>query len=98
MASEANIGSMSLDVLIAEYPGDGAWHRFAGTVPKHDDDGLGVGDPTIERVLIGEMGSFAAAWLSHPIAALEGRTPLDVASNHPQGLMALRSVIMRMPR
>ncbi len=89
---------MSIDILIAEYPGDGAWKRFVCKFPNQPQPDLGIGDPTIERVLIADLGSFAKAWFQSPIGALEGRTPEDVARNHPQGLLAVRSAIMRMPR
>ena len=90
---------MSLDVLIAEYPGDRAWERFVGVVADGSQDGaLRLTDQGIARVLAAYMGAKARIWLDQPVPTLDGRTPIDVLSNHPNGATAIRSVLMRMPR
>ena len=89
---------MSVEILITEYPGDAAWRRFARTYPPAAHPNLGVEDESLARVLATEMGERAVEWLSHPIRALDNRSAADVLANHPQGLMAVRSVVMRMPR
>ena len=90
---------MSIDILIAEYPGDLAWQRFVDVFPHQPGrPRLGLQDEGIERVLAGDMGENGSRWLEYPVPALEHRTPSDVLANHPQGQLAVRSVLMRMPR
>jgi hypothetical protein len=91
---------MTIEVLVAEYPGDRAWLRFAATfAPSHGSQGTLPGvEPTLAKVLLAELGAQAASWVAQPLRALEGRSPAEVLAEHPQGLMAVRSVVMRMPR
>jgi hypothetical protein len=89
---------MSLDVLVAEYPGDHAWERFAGAFPSLDRAAvLDLPDKAMARVLVAKLGSRAPQWLAQPIRVLDGRTPTEVLANYPQGILALRTALMRMP-
>jgi hypothetical protein len=90
---------MTLDTLLAEYAGVGAWRRFVSTFPEvWPEGGLSTDDQSLARVLLAELGERAGDWLSQPAEALGGRTPLQVLNGHPQGLAAFRSVVMRFPR
>lgn len=90
--------AMSLERLTAEYPGDAAWRRFTETFPPVGSADLRIEDDSLARVLLADMGIRAAEWLQKPIGALGNKSAADVLANHPQGTMAVRSVLMRMPR
>lgn len=90
---------MSIDTLVAEYPGERAWARFVASFPPPlEGTGDGYGDPELTRVLVGELGDQAAQWMAKPVRVLEGRSPAEVLASHPQGLLAVRTAVMRMPR
>lgn len=90
---------MSIDTLVAEYPGDRAWGRFVATFPEPlagADEA--IGDQSLARVLVAELGDQAARWMAQPVRILEDRSPAQVLATHPQGLLAVRSAVMRIPR
>lgn len=90
---------MSIEVLVAEYPGDRAWSRFVAEFPEVAAVvNLPLDDALLRKVLTAEMGSKARDWLRQPVSALGGRTPASVLTDHPQGTLAIRSLVMRMPR
>ena len=90
---------MSIAILVHEYPGDQAWDHFVSVIASGSQDGsLKLADKAIARVLTASMGARASDWLDYHVPALEGRTPTDVLSSHPDGAKAIRTVLMRMPR
>lgn len=66
---------MSVDVLLAEYPGDRAWERLAATFQGAQCESLGIEDATLARTLSAEMGGAAREWLQQPLPALDGHSP-----------------------
>jgi hypothetical protein len=93
--------SNRLKILFEEYPGDNAWRELVSSFPDIDQEILDQFsfDPDLIRVLYWKKGNNLEgikSWLSKPIQALDGNTPVKVA-NLKDGKLILRTVLMRMP-
>jgi hypothetical protein len=80
---------MTVSVLLAEYPGDLAWRRFASAYGSTSDE--------IHSVAAAVLGARSAIWFKTGIPALGGLSPSEVLNDNPDGESILRTVIMRMP-
>ncbi|WP_156420671.1 MULTISPECIES: antitoxin Xre/MbcA/ParS toxin-binding domain-containing protein [unclassified Sphingopyxis] len=78
---------MSFEVLVAEYPGDGAWSQFAQAV--------GAADDKIPSVTYAVLGDRSLSWLEAPVPALDGKSPREVLNERPNGELIIRSLVMR---
>lgn len=88
------------DTLLAEYPGDGPWHRFAALASSSVTtvgSELDV-EELVAAVLMRKFGSPAAAneWLRKPLPILNGGTAIELLAS-PDGKIKLRTLLMRMP-
>ena len=86
-----------IKILISEYAGDVAWSRFVSNLDIESDQSAPHDElkAVITRVL-GDDETRAEAWFRKKIPALGGHTP-DYLLDNVQGLVALRSLVMRMP-
>lgn len=81
--------NMTKSVLLAEYPGDLAWRRFASAYGSTGND--------IKHVAAAVLGAPSALWFETGIPALEGLSPSEVFNANSNGEKIIRAVIMRMP-
>lgn len=95
----------AIDILRTEYPGDEAWSYFvnifrpAWTAAGHSFSSfVELGDEEVAIVLTATLGVNAVSWFLRPCGALGRKTPSEVLNMEPQGLLALRTLLMRMPR
>ena len=93
--------SSRLSVLYEEYPGNIAWNNFVSSFPELNAELLSKmpieGD--LARVIYWKKGNRldeVKKWLSKPIPALDGKTPLEIISLD-DGSTILRTAMMRMP-
>lgn len=94
----------AIDILRDEYPGDDAWSRLVDVYrPNWQAAGYSfssfaeLGDDEVAIVLSATLGSDAIPWFFRPCGALGRKTPSEVLKSEPQGLVVLRTLLMRMP-
>jgi hypothetical protein len=80
---------MTIDALVAGYPGDLAWGQFASAHRASDE--------AIVNVVTARLGKDGARWMETPVPALGGWSPKQILADHPKGEHAVRSLIMRIP-
>lgn len=80
---------MAVAALVAGYPGDDAWTRFARAWDARGE--------TVDAVAHAILGDASERWMRTSVPALEGRTPLDVLEAEREGERAIRSLVMRLP-
>lgn len=93
-----------LELLINQYPGDAAWENFYN-VFKDDWDRINdksnyinvISDEKVAAVLAVKMGEQSLSWFSSGIPALDGQTPAQIFNSFPNGKLAIKNLIMRMP-
>jgi hypothetical protein len=90
--------------LDKHYPGDRAWEAFAqATCPEWVSCGVQeelvatlAGDRALASAVHWRLQGSALDWLDKPIPALQGARPRDCLTTT-QGILALRTLLMRMP-
>lgn len=95
----------SIDVLKNEYLGDALWGQFVAIFRpawnNWPDKNMYITKLVYEDiaiVLTAEMGQGALLWFDTPVIALEQQSPRQILNLESNGLIILRSMIMRMPR
>lgn len=93
-----------LELLINQYPGDTAWENFYhvfkddwNCLDNKDEYLHVISDEKIAAVIAVKMGNRGLSWFSSTIPALDGKTPAQVFYSSPNGKLAIKNLIMRMP-
>lgn len=94
--------NLVIKTLQAEYPGDEAWDTFAKLYLCDDQPLLDhlaelLGDRSMANVICTKLGAQAEQWIGRPLSALEGNSVQGLINSGPDGAIAIRSMLMRMP-
>jgi hypothetical protein len=92
----------AIETLRREFPGSQVWRDYAKAVLGRVDalptptvfDGIDLETAQVIAVLVGDH---ASSWWSTSVSALEGASPAEIVAEYNDGLLIIRSLLMRFP-